>query len=137
MKVYIASQYPRRSEMREVARLLRSHNIEVTSRWLQEKADLTSQLHDATDDENLRAALTDREDIDRADAVMLFAEDPLIGLPRGTHHHEFGYGMGKGKRLILIDGPENIFHYLPEVVHYKTVFDFLDAEGIQDVIAAD
>jgi nucleoside 2-deoxyribosyltransferase len=137
VKVYLAAQYPRRNEMRQVAALLRENNIEVTSRWLEESIPLTSQLHDTSVHYNQKAGALDRDDIDEADTLVLFAEDPTVGLPRGTHHTEFGYAMGKGKRLIVINGPENMFHYLPEVIHYASLGDFLDAEGIQNAVVAD
>lgn len=137
MKVYLAAQYPRRDEMRHVAKLLRENNILVTSRWLSETASLGSHLNEATNAENLSAAIHDRADIDAADTLVLFAEDPTVGFPRGTHHVEFGYAMGKGKRLVVINGPENIFQYFPEVIHYFTLQDFLESEGIQNASVAD
>jgi hypothetical protein len=128
MKVYLAAQYPRRNEMRQAASILRFNGIEVTSRWLEEIAPLTSQLHDASASENSNGAITDKEDIERADAVVRFSESPTLGLPRGAHHTEFGLAMGLGKKLIVIGGPENIFDYLPNVIHYSTLTGFLDAE---------
>ena len=98
---------------------------------------LESQLRDATVEENLTAAVHDRDDIDEADTLVLFAEDPTLGLPRGTHHVEFGFAMGRGKRLVVINGPENIFQYFPEIVHYSDIYSFLDAEGIQNAPVAD
>ena len=137
MKVYLAAQYPRRNEMRTVAALLLANNIEVTSHWILESLPLDTQLHDVTAHKLLQFAVQDRLDIDEADALVLFSEDPNAGLPRGTHHTEFGYAMGLGKRLIVIGGPENVFHYFPEVVHYASLGDFLDAEGIQNADTSD
>jgi len=137
MKVYLAAQYPRRDEMRHVAKLLREHNIEVTSRWLLETDSLDSVLHKEATSKNLQLGIQDRADIDASDTLVLFAEDPNIGFKRGTRHVEYGYALGKGKRLVVIDGPENVFQYFPEVVHYATLQDFLDAEGIQNASVAD
>lgn len=137
MKVYLAAQYPRRDELRHVAALLRENNIEVTSRWLQESLPLGTQLPDLSDSDLREFADIDGEDIRAADTLVLFSEDPLIGLPRGTHHTEFGYALGLGKRTIVVGGYENVFHYLPEVIHYATLQDFLDAEGIQNASVAD
>lgn len=129
MKVYLAGQYPRRDELRHVANLLRENNIEVTSRWLLESLPLSTQLPDLTVSNLREFAEIDGEDIRTADTLVLFSEDPLVGLPRGTHHTEFGYALGLGKRVIVIGGYENVFHYLPEVIHYATIQDFLDSEG--------
>jgi nucleoside 2-deoxyribosyltransferase len=136
-KVYLAAQYPRRNEMKHVANLLRSNHIDVTSRWIEESLPLTTQLNDISFSQLLRFAEIDSEDIREADALVLFSEDPLVGLPRGTHHTEFGYAMGLGKRVIVIGGYENVFHYLPEVIHYSSLGDFLDAEGIQNADTSD
>ena len=137
MKVYLAAQYPRRNEMRQVAKLIQANNIDVTSRWLLETDALDSTLHQDNVIKNLGLGLQDRSDIDAADTLVLFAEDPSIGFKRGTRHVEFGYAMGKGKRLIVISGPENVFQYFPEVVHYASLGDFLDAEGIQNADTSD
>jgi hypothetical protein len=137
MKVYLAAQYPRRDEMREVARELDKRGVQVTSRWLQENLSLKTQLPDLTDIDLRQFAEVDSEDIKAADALVLFSEDPLVGLPRGTHHTEFGYALGLGKRTIVVGGYENVFHYLPGVIHYASLGDFLDAEGIQNATVAD
>jgi len=121
--------------MKSVAEWMEKWGIEVTSTWLKEKAPLDSQLFDAPDEENLACASVDLHDIDRADAIVLFSEDPLIGWPRGTHHVEFGYATGKGKKLIVIGGKENIMHFLPQVVHYSDVYTFLQKESPRAVAA--
>lgn len=130
MRVYIAAQYPRRNEMRQVAGILKHNGIGVTSRWLEENLPLGTQLPDIGPSDLRDFAEIDSQDIRDADALVLFSEDPLVGLPRGTHHTEFGYALGLGKRVIVIGGYENVFHYLPEVVHYASLGDFIDAEGV-------
>jgi hypothetical protein len=39
----------------------------------------------------------------------------------GGRHVEFGYGMAKGKRLVLIGERENVFHDHPSVEVYPTL----------------
>ena len=39
--------------------------------------------------------------------------------------------------MIVIGGEENIFHYLPQIIHYTSLGNFLDAEGIQNAAVAD
>lgn len=130
MKVYIAAQYLRRNEMRQVAEILKYNGIGVTSRWLEESLPLGTQLPDIGPSDLRGFAEIDSQDIRDSDALVLFSEDPLVGLPRGTRHTEFGYALGLGKRVIVIGGYENVFHYLPEVAHYASLGDFIDAEGV-------
>jgi hypothetical protein len=72
--------------------------------------------------------MVDLQDIEAADTLVLFSEDPLIGTPRGGRHFETGYAFGRGKRVVIVGGEENIFHYLPSVIHYKSLQDFIDGE---------
>lgn len=128
-KVYIAARYSRRDEMKSVVPHLEAAGVEVTSRWLLEDKPLNTKLGDDTPEFYRETAHVDIDDIDRADSILFFSEDPHVGTPRGGRHVEFGYAIGKGKRLIVIGGPENIFHYLRRVVHFQTLTDFLDAES--------
>lgn len=137
MRVYLAARYPRRDELKIVATRLREQNIEVTSRWLLEKMPLTTQLPDTSPRFCEGTAQADLEDIEAADTFVLFSENSMVGYPRAGRMVEFGYALAKGKRIVVIGGHENIFMFLPEILHYATLEDFLDAEGIQDVIAAD
>jgi hypothetical protein len=137
MKVYLAARYSRKKEIKSLVPVLLEHNIEVTSRWLEETGSDTAHLHEFTPKFCRQTAYIDLEDIDKADTFVFFSEDPTIGIPRGGRHTEFGYALGTGKRLIVIGGEENIFHYLPQVVHYPDLNSFLEGERIDDVIASD
>lgn len=98
MNVYLAARYERRLELVGYAEDLRDLGHVVTSRWLHGNDALPVP-------EQVRM---DLEDIDRADAVVSFTESPGI-YSRGGRHVEFGYALAKGKRLILVGPPENIF----------------------------
>ena len=91
---------------------------------------LDHTLNDASPAYFQEQAVIDLEDVDRADSLLFFAEDPLIGTPRGGRHVEFGYALAKGKRCIVIGGEENIFHYLPNVMHFPTVSAFLEHDEV-------
>jgi hypothetical protein len=109
---------------------LEEAGIEITSRWLQEKEPLNSQMGQHTDAFYLETATDDIEDIDRADAVLFFSEDPLVGLPRGGRHVEFGYALGTRKSIAVIGPKENVFHYLKgefNILHFKSVEHFRDS----------
>ena len=129
MIAYITARYSRRREMKSISRVLEHNGITVTSRWLYEMIPESSQLHDVTPAFCRETAIADLEDIRKSDTMVFFSEDPTIGTPRGGRHFEMGYASGLGKRLVVIGGPENIFHYLPEVIHYASLGDFIDAEG--------
>jgi nucleoside 2-deoxyribosyltransferase len=115
--------------MKTISRVLEHNGMTVTSRWLDEMIPASSQLHDVTPAFCRETAIADLEDIRKSDTMVFFSEDPTIGTPRGGRHFEMGYAAGLGKRLVVIGGPENIFHYLPEVIHYSSLGDFIDAEG--------
>ncbi len=136
MKVYLAARYLRKKEIKSLVPLLAANNITTTSKWLDETFSETANLDEFTPTFCRATAYIDLADIEEADTFVFFSEDPKIGTPRGGRHVEFGYALARGKRMIAIGGQENIFHYLPEIVHYSTVDDFLEAEGIQNVTAA-
>jgi hypothetical protein len=130
-KVYIAARYSRRDEMRSVAQLLMGNGITVTSRWLYEDKPLQTKLGDDTPGFYRETAHVDIEDVMRADTLLFFSEDPHLGTPRGGRHVEFGFALGQGKRVVVIGGPENIFHYLKRVLHFPTLEAFLERETMR------
>ena len=127
--IYIAARYPRKLEAKALATLLNQHGLTVKSRWLDEPFSPNIGLADVSPTINAELARVDLEDIDAADTVVFLSEDPTVGIPRGARHFELGYADAKGKRIIVIGGPENIFHFLPRIVHYSTVESFLEGEA--------
>ena len=122
--------------MKSISRVLEHNGISMTSRWLDETISPGSKLSDVTPTFCTETAIADLEDILQADTMIFFSEDPTVGTPRGGRHFEMGYASGIGKRLVVIGGPENIFHYLPEVIHYASLGDFIDAEGATNAALA-
>ena len=124
LKVYLAARYDRRDELREYRTVLQSHGIQVTSRWLDEKTSTNSKMGDETEAFYIETAAIDIADIERADAFILFSENPLEGFKRGGRHFESGYAF-KAKKVIYVVGEwkENVFHYLPGIVHFCTFED--------------
>lgn len=129
MKVYTASRYSRRDEMREVAAILRCAGATITSRWLDETNPLDSKMGDDTEEFYKKTSAMDLADVDAADMVLFFSEDPLIGTPRGGRHVEFGYALAKGKWICVIGPKENVFHYHPRVFHYVNLTHFLESNN--------
>jgi hypothetical protein len=80
----------------------------VTSRWLTNPVPAVF-----TDAIWRQLAAIDREDVERADA-LLFSTD-VTGGAGGARHVEFGIGLALGKRIIVVGKAENLFQRLNEV----------------------
>ena len=115
MKIYLAARYERRDELRPIAHQLSTAGHEVTSGWLWENAE-----HADPGDAWRIAAEVDILDIDRADTIVLFTEEPDVWFPRGSRHFELGYGFGTGLICITVGPRENVFHYLDIIPNYPT-----------------
>lgn len=114
MKAYLAARYSRRAEMEVHAGRLKEAGFEITSRWVYGAED-----HLGLDEEGI--ALMDLEDVDSADAVISFTEPRGEYTRGGGRHVEFGYGLARGKRLIIVGGKENVFHSYPGIEFYPDV----------------
>lgn len=125
--VYLAARWGRQSELREARKLLADAGIGVTSSWL----DVVSRNNGAgeDDEERMRAALLDVRDVTRADAFVAFSEPPENTHGRGGRHVEFGLARGLGKPIIVVGPRENVFHWLPGVIHVTNVGELLKALG--------
>ena len=66
-----------------------------------------------TDDEWRERAEMDRDDVLRADALVLFTEEGERS--NGGRHVEFGLALATGKSIIVVGPKEHLFHRLPEV----------------------
>jgi hypothetical protein len=130
LKVYMAARFSRRDELREYVPFLVNLGIDVTSRWLHEVGPLDGKMSNHTARFLGDTALVDYEDIERADAILLFSEDPLVGFVRGGRHVEFGIALGLGKNVYVIGPKENIFHYMPGVEHFASLEAFGCAKGV-------
>jgi hypothetical protein len=118
--VYIAGQYARRDELRIYQHSFLGRNIHVTSRWLMEDAALNHSLTEFDPEWKRLTALKDYWDIQRADTLIFFAEEPEQQPRRGGRHVEFGMALALGKKVLVVGGEENIFHYMPQVKHYSS-----------------
>lgn len=123
--IYIAGRYSRRNEFRQVRDKLVKRGYVVTSNWLNENEPLQSQMGQKSSGWYYDTQAIDLLDVFRADAVLFFSEDPLVGTPRGGRHVEFGYALGLLKPIYVIGPRENVFHYNPLVVHFNSLEDFL------------
>ena len=124
MKVYLAAAWGRRLEIVAVAERLRELGVEVTSRWLTEEANMSMD----SDSFAAERAAIDLADVDAADTLVRFTDalseqsvdSRLVSCARMV---EFGYAKKAGKRLYVCGGHQNVFDYLPEVIHVKDVYE--------------
>lgn len=120
MKVYVAGLWENRKHIAEEAELIKRAGHTITSRWLGEDGGLDGMGDETT-------AMADLEDIDRADVVVSYTLKRGTQFVRGGRHVEFGYGLAKGKKVIVIGDLENIFHNHPKVRQYATTVDWLES----------
>lgn len=122
--VYLAGRFSRKDELACYAQDLERNGFVVTSRWLTGAHDgTTTNEADIPMDELATFAREDMEDIDRADMLIAFTEDPGSGPARGGRHVEAGYALAKGKMLVVVGARENVFYCLPNVLRYSN-WDF-------------
>lgn len=115
IKFYIASKFALKEETKKRAEWLESIGWECTARWIDGGEDGLTHSD---------IAVVDLEDIDKADAIILFTH------PRGQVNTngrmvEFGYAMGKDKALIVIGPEENVFLAHPNVMMFDDWEDFV------------
>lgn len=123
MKIYLAARYSRHDEMRGVRDVLGALGHEITSRWIDCHTDVvgdftasfTPEVLNQRPDDCAPLGQHDLDDLDAADAVISFTSG---GTGKGGRHVEFGYGLARGKRMIVVGDREHVFHTLAQVEHY-------------------
>lgn len=145
MRIYLAGRYTRREELLGVRDVIEALGGEVTARWLNgdhqiddggkpigdngealvEGEELRSGETFSERDRSDRAsylrakfARDDVEDVERADVLIAFTEEPRSSASRGGRHVELGIALALGKRVIVVGPRENVFCWLPEVERY-------------------
>lgn len=114
-RVYLAAQYARRNEMRDIATQLVERGFVVSSSWLDEEYPLDTKPNQLSDDENRDTALKDLEDLTGSDIIIFFSEDLESQPSRGGKHFELGFAHALGINIFIVGGAENLFHYLPDL----------------------
>ena len=117
--VYLSGRFERRDEINACRLELHEAGIEVTSSWLTDPEPPELNEDSAGFSDPIWAALAgvDREEVHRADAIVLFA-DPQGGAG-GSRHVEFGMALAWRKTLIVVGEVENLFQRLPEVLVFS------------------
>lgn len=140
MKIYLASRYSRREELCGYRVQLEELGHTVTSRWLNGKHQISNEGAPIGDhgeklveDGSCEVAAALRQsfavedvmDVQAAEMVISFTEEPRSGHSRGGRHVEFGIGLERGADMVVIGHRENLFHWLPTVAFFKTWEEFL------------
>lgn len=117
MKIYLASRFGRRDEMREYEKELKNAGHVCTANWLwAEEPDERDGggMRAISDEDKARYAIVDMEDVAKSDVLVAFTEAPGVeGGSRGGRHVEFGAALAFNKEVLIVGPRENIFHYLP------------------------
>jgi len=140
MKIYLASRFSRREEMRDCRRLIHARGGEVTSRWLNDDAGELEAQDDLDTPEGTivgrRCATTDIADVLAADAVIAFTEAPRGTKTRGGRHVELGIALGASKRVVIVGPRENVFCCAPGVEQARDIDEALELLGVTALASA-
>lgn len=123
MKFYMAASYTKKATMRAAQNVLEAMGHEVTSRWI-----YGQHIDPMADSANecIEAAITDFQDINDADTVVVFSDKPST---TGGYHVEFGYAYGIRKKIVVIGPIRNVFMSLPNIMHFEDWNAFLSSLG--------
>ena len=118
MRIYLAAPYSQKEQMQRYAAELQANDIIVTSSWLAKPHAPETQMKDLTSDQHRAYAMQDIKDVQAAD-ILVFFTDQTKTIVRGGRHVEFGIAVQRRIPIYVIGDFENIFHYLPRVIHFK------------------
>ena len=106
MKVYLAAPYASMPATREEARHFESAGHEVTARWLNGDEEGKGEA---------AGAQMDIDDIERADALVIYTFERGTKFTGGGRFVEMGYALALAKHVVVVGGRENVFCHLPRV----------------------
>jgi hypothetical protein len=119
-KVYLASAYSRRAEMRAIAAALIAAGHDITARWIDGRHETPSAGMAVDSTEHLGwAADEDVEDVAASDAVVSVTGGG--DRSRGGRHVEAGIAIGLGKRRIVLGEREHVFDHRRDVEQVASV----------------
>lgn len=127
MKFYLAASYTKKASMRAARNVLEALGHEVVSRWLDGQETVPMPDNGSA---CVQSALTDMQDINECEAVLVFSDKPST---TGGYFTEFGYAYGIRKKIVVIGPLRNIFMSLPNVMHFDDWIEFLVSLGAGDL----
>lgn len=127
MKIYLASRWGRKEEMKEVAAKIKLMGHEITSEWIDEGS-MDQEYNYGGENWNpseVMANYTARRDfygINKCSLLVIFTDYSPDGTT-GGRHVEFGAAYVMGKLTIVVGPQTNPFLYLSDH-HFDTEEDF-------------
>ena len=122
MKYYLAARFPRRAEMKKIAKRFSKAlpGSECVARWVfgGEKGLNRQQI-----------AQLDLHDVKRADTLFIFTYPRGEPQPGGGRFVEMGYALALNKRVIVIGDYENVFCHTPGVQVFRDLEQYLMHEA--------
>lgn len=123
MKIYLAAPYAARDLLKDHLPFWEGLGYEVTCSWVNGTRaiakDTLGASEASTDDEVFEHVTGDLDDIDQADALVHYTanylktranfNDETDNLHSGGRHVETGYALARGKAVVYIGDPENVF----------------------------
>ncbi len=137
MRIYLCGRFSKRHILHKIGRVLQAQGHEIVSRWTLPDFDHvtpTGMSEQAADAERERFAVEDLEDVEKGEWCISLMEEPR-GNGRGGRHIEHAhaycmlkFGIKDMKKITIIGPRETVFHHLPEIEHFDTVMNFLEAQ---------
>lgn len=123
MKFYLAAPYSTKATMRAARNVIVAMGHEVTSRWLD---GLGANPMADTEAACIEEAITDFQDINECDTVVVFSDKPST---TGGRDVELGYAYGIRKKIVVIGPIRNVFMALPNIMHFDDWNAFVNSLG--------
>ena len=120
-KIYLASRYERKLEMREIVEQF-PPGYKCCSSWLyiDDIPIAPSHRPGVCFGEIQEAAARILEEVRGCDILLLVQDDPFC-YNRGGKHTEFGIALAEQKVIIVLGELENVFHYAENVVRISAI----------------
>lgn len=113
MKIYLAHNFAARDYLKEsIVPSLEARGHKITSRWI-----FNDEHLKVDNDYQELSAIEDIQDIDDADALILFSQQYSERPARGKYV-ELGYALGRRKKVFVYGPKDCVFYYHPGVQHF-------------------
>ncbi len=113
MNIYIASKYPNKHNVAELAEHIESWNHTIVSSWHTEGCAPNVELSEIPDSELRNIAERDISELTTADLLLVYTHE--CGVSRGGMWVEMGYAIASDKRVFILGHPITVFGYLDGV----------------------
>ena len=125
--VFLSAPYSRKEQIRRVAQECENVGAEVISDWHLEPYSPNMTLTDVPDSFLSSTACKDFHQVRCCHVFIFFAESSTTPTVRGGRHVEFGMALCSDCEIWVIGEKENIFHHLPNIIHFANEEQCLEA----------